>query len=71
MAVISNNISEAKVLIDFSGDRTIKTNRFIGFYSKMKLLDITKIENRIETIRLLTEYLQTNELTLWQYHVSD
>ena len=56
-----NNTSAVKVLIDFGGDRTIKTNSNAGSYSNMALLDIAKKENNQETMTMLTECCPSEE----------
>ena len=50
-----NNTSAVKVLIDFGGDRTIKTNSNATFDSNMTPLDRAKKENNQGPINLLTE----------------
>ena len=55
-----NNTSAVKVLIDFGGDRTIKTNSNAG-YSNMTPLDIAKKENNQGIIKLLTECFPSEE----------
>jgi hypothetical protein len=52
--------STMKVLIDFGGDRTIKTNSN-AFYPNMTPLDIAKKENMQDTIELLTECFPSEE----------
>ncbi len=59
-AAYYNNTSAVKVLIDFGGDRTIKSNSN-GFYPNMTPLDIAKEENNQETIELLTECFPSEE----------
>ena len=56
-----NNTSAVKVLIDFGGDRTIKTNSDIGSESHTTPLDIAKKENNQEIIKLLTECFPSEE----------
>ena len=53
-AAYYTNTSAVKVLIDFGGDRTIKTNSDAG-HPNTTPLDIAKEENNQETIELLTE----------------
>ena len=60
MAANCNNTSEVKVLIDFGGDRTIKTNSN-SVYLNMTPLDIAKEENNQEIIELLTECFPSEE----------
>ena len=60
-AAIYNNTSSVKVLIDFGGDRTIKTNSNIVSNPNMTPLDIAKSENNQETIQLLTECFPSEE----------
>ena len=56
-----NITSAVKVLIDFGGDRTIKSNSDNGSYSNMTPLDIAKIQNKQEIIKLLTECFPSEE----------
>ena len=56
-----NNTSAVKVLIDFGGDRTIKTNSDAIYYSNMTPLDIAKKKNRQDTIKLLMECFPSEE----------
>ena len=59
-AALYNNTSAVKVLIDFGGDRTIKTNS--NYYNpNMTPLDIAKKRNNQETIKLLTECFPSEE----------
>ncbi len=60
-AAYCNNTSAVKVLIDFGGDRTIKSNSNIGYGSNMTPLDIAKGRNNQETIQLLTECFPSEE----------
>ena len=60
-AAFRNNTSAVKVLIDFGGDRTIKTNSDAGFYPNMTPLDIAKKKNNQEIIELLTECFPSEE----------
>jgi ankyrin repeat protein len=60
-AAYYNNTSAVKVLIDFGGDRTIKTNSNVGSYSNMTPLDIAIHRNYQETIKLLTECFPSEE----------
>jgi hypothetical protein len=54
--------SAVKVLIDFGGDRTIKSNSGIGYYSNKTPLDIAKYKNNHqEIIKLLTECFPSEE----------
>ena len=55
-----NNTSAVKVLIDFGGDRTIKTNSDSAKPNKTPL-DIAKEENNQEIIELLTECFPSEE----------
>ncbi len=55
LAATYNNTNAAKALIDFGGDRTIKTNSNIGSDPNMAPLDIAKKEKNQETTKLLTE----------------
>ena len=57
LAAFYNNTSAVKVLIDFGGDRTIKTNK--RKYSNSTPLDIAKKENHQEIIKLLTEWFHS------------
>ena len=56
-----NNTSAVKVLIDFGGDRTIKTNSDDIYNPNMTPLDIAKKFNKQETIKLLTECFPSEE----------
>ena len=60
-AAYHNNTSAVKVLIDVGGDRTIKTNSDIGYYSNMTPLDMAKKENHQGIIKLLTECFPSEE----------
>ena len=55
-----NNTSAVKVLIDFGGDRTIKTNSKCG-NPNMTPLDIAKKRNNQGIIELLTECFPSEE----------
>ena len=55
-----DNTSAVKVLIDFGGDRTIKSNSDASF-PNMTPLDIAKKKNNQETIELLTECFPSEE----------
>ena len=59
-AACFNNTSAVKVLIDFGGDRTIKTNSNAS-YPNMTPLDIAKKGNNQEIIELLTECFPSEE----------
>ncbi len=61
MAAYKNNTSAVKVLIDFGGDRTIKTNSNNDYDPNMTPLDIAKKENNQETITMLTECFPSEE----------
>ena len=56
-----NNTSAVKVLIDFGGDRTIKSNSYADYKPNMTPLDIAKIENNQEIIELSTECFPSEE----------
>ena len=71
-AVYCNNTSAVKVLIDFGGDRTIKSTTFLNsnttpldiakkyiYWSNLPLLDVQ--ENNIYMIKLLTECFPSEE----------
>ena len=60
-AAYCNNTSAVKVLIDFGGDRTIKTNSNAGSYSNRTPLNIAKQENNQGSIKLLTECFPSEE----------
>ena len=55
IAAYINNTSAVKVLIDFGGDRTIKSNSIATFNPNTTPLDIAKKENNQGPINLLTE----------------
>ena len=59
-AAYYNNTSAVKVLINFGGDRTIKTNSD-AYHANMTPLDIAKKRNNQETIKLLTECFPSEE----------
>ena len=59
-AAFYNNTSTVKVLIDFGGDRTIKTSSDT-IYPNTTPLDIAKAKNNQETIKLLTECFPSEE----------
>ncbi len=61
-AAFNNDTSAVKVLIDFGGDRTIKTisNNALS-YPNMTPLDIAKERNNQEAIKLLTECFPSEE----------
>ena len=61
LAAYYKNTSAVKVLIDFGGDRTIKSNSNAGFDYNMTPLDIAKETNNQEIIKLLTEYFPSEE----------
>jgi ankyrin repeat protein len=56
-----NNTSAVKVLINFGGDRTIKSNSKAGFDPNSTPLDIAKKENNQEIIKLLIECFPSEE----------
>ena len=60
-AAFLNNTNAVKVLIDFSGDRTIKTRSDIVSDSNKTPLDRAKERNNQETIELLTECFPSEE----------
>ena len=62
-AALFNNTSTVKVLIDFGGDRTIKSNRHASYPAdpNMTPLDIAKKKNNQETITVLTECFPSEE----------
>ena len=61
-AAYHNNTSAVKVLIDFGGDRTIKSNRHGGSHDPSTTpLDIAKKKNHQEIIKLLTECFPSEE----------
>jgi ankyrin repeat protein len=61
-AAYCNNTSAVKVLIDFGGDRTIKTNSNAYVYANMTPLDIAKkYNNNQEIIQVLTECFPSEE----------
>ena len=61
-AALNNNTSAVKVLIDFGGDRTIKTNSDAYPYSNTTPLDVAMERNNQEIIKLLTECFPSEEL---------
>ena len=60
-AAYHNNTSAVKVLIDFGGDRTIKSNSNASVNPNTTPLDIAKIKNQQEAIKLLTECFPSEE----------
>ena len=61
-ATLYSNTSAVKVLIDFGGDRTIKTSRDAREpYPNATPLDIAKKWKKQETIKLLTECFPSEE----------
>ena len=60
LAAYYTNTSAVKVLIDFGGDRTIKSNSD-NYYSNKTPLDIAKRLKNQETIKLLTECFPSEE----------
>ncbi len=60
-ATLFNNTSAVKVLIDFGGDRTIKTNSNIGSCSNMTPLDIAKEKDNQGPIKLFMECFPSEE----------
>ena len=60
-AAFDNNTSAVKVLIDFGGDRTIKSNSNDYPNPNMTPLDIAKERNNQEAIKLLTECFPSEE----------
>jgi hypothetical protein len=62
LAAYYYNTSAVKVLIDFGGDRTIKTNSNTDdSYPNSSPLDIAKRENHQKFIELLMEYFPSEE----------
>ena len=55
------NTSAVKVLIDFGGDRTIKSNSDSYYNSNMTPLDIAKAKNNQGSITMLTECFLSEE----------
>ena len=60
LAAYHNNTIAVKVLIDFGGDRTIKTNSDT-YTPNMTPLDMAKVKNNQEIIQLLTECFPSEE----------
>ena len=62
IAALLNNIAATKLLIDFGGDRTIKSNSDAGGLKPNSTpLDIAKQSNHEEIVKLLTEYFPSEE----------
>ena len=62
VAALSNNIAATKLLIDFGGDRTIRSNSNAGGSNPNSTpLDIAKQSNNEEIVKLLTEYFPSEE----------
>ncbi len=60
-AAYDNYTSAVKVLIDFGGDRTIKSYSNIGYCPNMTPLDVAKRENNQDIIQLLMECFPSEE----------
>ena len=60
-AAYYNNTGAVKVLIDFGGDRTIKSNSYNIYNPNTTPLDIAKKGNNQEIIELLTECFPSEE----------
>ena len=56
-----NNIAATKLLIDFGGDRTIRSNSDAGSNPNTTPLDIAKQSNNEEIVKLLAEYFPSEE----------
>jgi hypothetical protein len=56
-----NNTSAVKVLIEFGGDRTIKSNSYAFSHSNMTPLDVAKAANYQGPITMLTECFPSEE----------
>jgi hypothetical protein len=56
-----NNTSAVKVLIDFSGDRTIKSKSSAGYDPNTTPLDVAKKHKNREIIKLLTDCFTSEE----------
>ena len=61
VAALSNNIAATKLLIDFGGDRTIRSNSDTGSNPNSTPLDIAKQSNNEEIVKLLAEYFPSEE----------
>ncbi len=61
LAALSNNITATKLLIDFGGDRAIRSNSDAGSNPNSTPLDIAKQSNHEEIVKLLTEYFPSEE----------
>ena len=61
IAALSNNIAATKLLIDFGGDRTIKSNSDAGSNPNSTPLDIANQSNHEAIVKLLTEYFPSEE----------
>ena len=61
IAALSNNIAATKLLIDFGGDRTIKSNSDAGSNPNSTPLDIAIQSNHEALVKLLTEYIPSEE----------
>ena len=61
IAALSNNIAATKLLIDFGGDRTIKSNSDAGSNPNSTPLDIANQSNHEAIVKLLTEYFPSDE----------
>ena len=61
LAALSNNITATKLLIDFGGDRTIRSNSDAVSNPNSTPLDIAKQSNHEEIVKLLAEYFPSEE----------
>ena len=61
IAALSNNIAATKLLIDFGGDRTIRSNSDASSNPNSTPLDIAIQSNHEEIIKLLAEYFPSEE----------
>ena len=61
LSALSNNLTATKLLIDFGGDRTIRSNSDAGSNPNSTPLDIAKQSNHEEIVKLLTEYFPSEE----------
>ena len=61
LAALSNNITATKLIIDFGGDRTIRSNSDAGSNPNSTPLDIAKQSNHEEIVKLLAEYFPSEE----------
>ena len=61
ISVLSNDVAATKLLIDFGGDRTIRSNSDAVSNPNSTPLDIAIQSNHEEIVKLLAEYFPSEE----------